>query len=161
MPLVRVMMIVFGVAVVHASCSDCCRPGGSCGAAYKSGPGLCCGDAGQCCPVGALCVHCDYGRVRCAYPPYVGCPRAYVGTQLESIVLALVFFVCAIGMCLHVYRSLAPGEEVVAAHPVVVGHPTYGDGFATGLLGGMILSDVVHGHDEPPTYVDATFSTDV
>lgn len=71
-----------------------------------------------------------------------------------------MFLVCAIGMCLHVYRARAHGDEVVAAHPVVVGHPTSsGNGFATGLLGGMILSDVMHDHDEPPTYVDATFST--
>ena len=106
-------------------------------------------------------MHCEYGHVRCAYPPYLGYPRAYANYQLESSILAFMFLVCAIGMCLHRYRARAHSEGVVAAHPVVVGHPTSGDGFATGLLGGMILSDVMHDHDEPPTYVDATFSTDV
>ena len=159
------ILLAMMFTTVEASCSDCCRSGGSCDQAYKGGPGVCCGASGECCPQGSVCVHCEYGRVHCAYPPYANCPRMRNVSEVESAFVAFMFGSCAMGFCLQAVRArttneIAPGGSV----PVVVGHPTGGgggDGFVTGLLGGMILSDVMHDADDPPTYVDATFSTDV
>jgi len=69
--------------------------------------------------------------------------------------------VCALGACLwgsHYYHS----PTVSAMH--VVASPPVSDGFATGLIGGVLLSDALHDHSpepEPPSYVDATFDADV
>lgn len=141
---------------VHATCSDCCRPGGVCDAAYR-------GEPGTCCPRGALCVQCEYGVTRCAYPPYTGCPRTrhYDTEEGTTPLLLLIAGACALCACLwrsHYYNSpTVPALSVVASPPVA-------DGFATGLVGGVLLSDALHDHSpepEPPSYVEATFESDV
>lgn len=70
--------------------------------------------------------------------------------------------ICASSVCLwqsHYHHSptTVPATNVVAYPPV-------SDGFATGLLGGVLLSDALHDHSpepEPPSYVGATFDSDV
>lgn len=147
---------------VHATCSDCCRPGGVCDAAYGNGPGICCGGA-TCCPRGAFCIRCEYGVTRCANSPYVGCPRTRHYEPEESLAFLLLLFVggCAFSAWLwrprYYQSSVAPAMHAVASPPV-------SDGFATGLIGGVLLSDALHDRcpePEPPSYAEATFDSDV
>jgi hypothetical protein len=157
-----ILGILYCVVRVHATCSDCCRPGGVCDAAYKGEPGICCGGA-TCCPRGALCVHCEYGVTRCAHPPYTGClhVRLYESDEGVTFILLLLFGICAFSAYLwrfHDYHSPTVSAMNVVASPPV------SDGFATGLLGGMIFSNALDDHSpepEPPSYVDVTFDSDV
>lgn len=161
------MWYIFGILCcvvrVHATCSDCCRSGGTCDAAYKGEPGICCG-GGTCCPRGALCVHCEYGVTRCAFPPYTGCPRVRRYEPEEGVMFFVLLFVgmCALSACL--WRSHYHHSPPTVPATNVVAYPPVSDGFATGLLGGVLLSDALHDHSpepEPPSYVEATFDTDV
>lgn len=145
-----ILGILCCIVRVHATCSNCCRPGGVCDAAYKGGPGICCG-GGSCCPRGALCVQCDHGVTRCAYPPYTGCPQHFETERGITFVLFLIVCTCAFNACL--WRSHYHHSSAV----------TSSDGFATGLIGGVLLSDALHDHSpepEPPSYVEATFESD-
>lgn len=155
-------IILYFLTRAHGSCFDCCRPGEVCYTAYTHRPGVCCG-SGTCCPTGALCVHCEHGATRCAYPPYTRCQRTQrgqtAGTTVVLFVLATLCGVCACCWLRPHYDHLpsVPVPNTVAAPP-----PT--DGCATGLIGGILLSDVPHGHSpepEPPSYVEATSEADV
>lgn len=157
--------ILCHIVCVYGTCSECCLPGGVCDTAYKNGPGICCG-GGACCPMGAMCVRCEHGVRRCAYPPYTGCSRTRYHEMEEGTLFLLLVVVgmCMVGACrwlrLHHYHSpssLPPVTNVVASSP-----PT--DGLATGLIGGLLLSDVLHDHSpepEPPSYMESTFEADV
>lgn len=140
------------IAGVHATCSA----GVVCDTAYTDA-------VGNCCPWDALCVHCEHGVTRCARSPYTGCTRIRSHEPADDItfLLFLLVGVCAFSVCLlrsHYYHSpTAPVMHVVAS-------PSVTDGFATGLIGGVLLSDALDDHSpepEPPSYVEATFGPDV
>jgi hypothetical protein len=53
-------------------CALCCSPGGSCGAAFKTQPGLCCGVLAEkpfCCPNSAICYLATADTYRCRARP--------------------------------------------------------------------------------------------
>lgn len=150
---------------VYGTCSDCCRPGGVCDTAYKNGSAICCGGSG-CCPTVAMCVRCEHGVHRCAFPPFAaGCQHTRRHEIDEDTAFLLLVFVglCMIGACwlhphcCHSPSSVAPAANVVASSPMT-------DSFATGLLEGVLLTDVLHDHSpepEPPSYVESSFEADV
>ena len=79
-----------------------------------------------------------------------------------TFLLLVIVGICTVSACWlrpHYYHppSVPPVTSVVASSPLT-------DGFAKGLIGGVLLSDVIHDHSpepEPPSYMEATFEADV
>jgi hypothetical protein len=145
----------------HSSCADCCHPDRVCDTAYKNEPGVCCGGK-ACCPRDSLCVQCEHGVSRCAFLPFTECTRHQEIEQGAPLLLLVIVGMCTIGacwLCSHSYHSplITPVTDVVASSP-------HTDVITTGLIGGVLLTDVLHDNSpepEPPSYVEATFDADV
>ena len=137
-----ILGILFRIARVYGTCFECCRPDCVCDT------------------MGAFCVHCDQASTRCVHPPgYPPRTRRYE-TEGAALPLLLVVGTCALCACsLRSNRSpTIPAMNVVASPPET-------DGFATGLIEGVLHnSDAPHDHSpepEPPSYVEATSKSDV
>lgn len=77
-------------------------------------------------------------------------------------ILFVIVGMCMVSACwLHPRYYHSPSVPLATN---VVASPPMTDGFATGLIGGVLLSDVLHDHShepEPPSYAESTFDTDV
>lgn len=147
------------VFALFSTCQDCCRPGGSCGEAFKQEKGICCGSFPhpQCCPYGHACHACDDGLYRC-YHPSASAPACYEKSYfLILCVMGVVVFMIASSIIgLHCLRpSPPPMIHPASAHAPMVSGGMGSGGIVTGFLGGMIVSDVLHdidGMDQSSNY---------
>lgn len=164
------------VLALLGTCDTCCQTGGvsSCRTAFHNQPGQCCGfhdNVGQCCPYGAQCVRCPTDReYRCAWPgERIVCRgHMYDVWDLCTIFLAGILLSILFLSCCHRYYIQSQPANVITVDGTTVPAPQVavpvtnatlvqggtGSGntaFAvgTGLLGGMLLSDVLDaGYDD-------------
>lgn len=136
----KITMIGILMSVI-ASCDTCCNPGGNCDAAYKGESGVCCGysyhNGYQCCPGLSVCVACNGGTFRCAYPGQRGamCPQF-----AEEIDLLYIF---SVGIVASILLLSCCGQKE-STHPVVVhGVPYETAVLATGFVGGVVVADAM------------------
>lgn len=180
------------VLALLGTCDTCCQTGGasSCSTAFYNQPGQCCGfheNVGQCCPYGAHCVRCPMAeQYRCAWPgERIVCrDNTYDAWDLLSLFLAgtlisILFLSCCQKYCIQSRPAnvitvdgtavSAPQVAVPVTNATLVQGGT-GTGntalaMGTGLLGGMILSDVLEAgydncHDAGGDGVDVGFLPD-
>lgn len=149
----------------HATpCTDCCRSGGNCSSAFKGHEGVCCGSdawgAHQCCPAQYRCVACET-TYRCAAPfENVEC-RDEDATVVQALFFLFLCSFCVL-ICFRFTRQSPPPRAssipvAVPVNGVVVPPPpreSVVPAFATGLLAGMVIDEVLE--DDPPSYVEST-----
>lgn len=157
MRLLLPLLLLFA-ARVRANCAACCAPGGSCDAAYKQSPGVCCG-GGQCCPLGYRCASCDGINYRCM-APQERFPTCVVDDAAGATLSLVFFFACVACIYWQFFRPTPPVclHPSVVPPPVVHGGPSPGASGAMGFLGGMLVGEMLLNDDgcSPPSYAEAT-----
>ena len=165
---------MFVVLALLGTCDTCCRTQGeSCSTAFHNQPGQCCGfhdNVGQCCPYGARCTRCPIAdQYRCAWPgERIVCddqtyePRDILPIFLTGTLMSILLLSCCQKCCIqsrpvNVFEvDGIPISTPQVAVPVTNGTLVQGGAgpentalaVGAGLLGGMVLSDVLEaGYD--------------